>query len=77
MFLEACLVVPLSVSPRLDRAAITVRVAAEVVVIIAAIIISMIWTAIAVTPVIPSRIAVVVSARLGTESINHTAASST
>jgi hypothetical protein len=66
------------VPPRLNRAAIAFRVAAEVVVIIAAtIVVSVVWTAIAVAPIVPSRIAIVLSARLGTEAINHTTASST
>jgi len=71
------LVVPPSVSPRLDRTAITLRVAAEVIVIIATIVVSMVWTAIAIAPIVLSRIAIVVAAGLGTEAIDYAAASST
>ena len=71
------LVVPPSVSPRLDRTAITLRVAAEVIVIIATIVVSMVWTAIAIAPIVFSRIAIVVAAGLGTEAIDYAAASST
>jgi hypothetical protein len=73
------LVVPPSVSPRLDRTAITLRVATEVIVIIATIVVSMVWTAmaIAIAPIVLSRIAIVVAAGLGTEAIDYAAASST
>ena len=64
-------------APRFHRAAITLRIAAEVVVIIATIVVSVIWTAIAIAPIVLSRIAIVVTAGLGTEAIDYAAASST
>ena len=64
-------------APRFHRAAIPLRIAAEVVIIIATIVVSVIWTAIAIAPVILSRVAIVVSTRLGTEAVYHAAASST